>query len=65
MKLILRNQIVKSVRGQSFKNQSSSRLVVSFALAGAIAGVNYYFQNYIANEENQRQNQLIERVSNE
>lgn len=52
MKLILRNQIVKSVRGQSFKSQSSSRLVVSFALAGAIAGVNYYFQNYIANEEN-------------
>lgn len=51
MKLILRNQIIRSSRSEvQSARLSSSRLMISLTLAGVVAGVNYYFQNFIADK---------------
>ncbi len=66
MKLILRNQLVQSNQGSTILvPKPVSKVLLSLALAGVVAGVNWYFQNFIADQDNQRQRQLIERVSNE
>ena len=66
MKLILRNQLVQSNQGSKIVvPKPVSKVLLSLALAGVVTGVNWYFQNFIADQDNQRQRQLIERVSNE
>lgn len=66
MKLILRNQLVQTNQGSVIVvPKPVSKVFLSLALAGVVTGVNWYLQNFIAYQENQRQRQLIERVSNE
>jgi len=48
MKLILRNQIVRAAESDNVSGRTSSRTFISLALASVVAGVNYYFQNFIA-----------------
>ena len=52
MKLILRNQIIKSAQIQNTSSKFTSRALAAFSLAGVLAGVNFYFQNFIANQDN-------------
>ncbi len=52
MKLILRNQLLRSPNSETASVKSSSRTLVALALAGVVTGVNYFFQNFIANQDN-------------
>ena len=66
MKLILQNQLVQWNQGSTnVVPKPVAKFLLSFALAGVVTGVNWCFQNFIADQDNQRQRQLIERVSNE
>ena len=66
MKLILRNQLVQTTQGQIVSvRRPATRIFLSLTLAGVVSGVNWYFQNFIADQDNERQRQLIERVSND
>jgi hypothetical protein len=69
MNLALRNQLKRLTELAPYSGQTQSRISMKSVTAGVIAtlvtGVNYYFQNFVADKENERQKQLIERVSND
>lgn len=48
MKLILRNQIVRSAEIDNLSVRTSSKAFIALALASVVTGVNYYFQNFVA-----------------
>lgn len=52
MKLILRNQIVKTATAEytSEVKPRVSRTLLAFALAGAVSGVNFLFQNLVTEQ---------------
>ena len=50
MKLILRNQIVRTAHSDNVSGRASSKTIIALALASVVAGVNYYFQNFITND---------------
>jgi hypothetical protein len=52
MKLILRNQIVRSAQTEFSTRKTTSKTIVALALASIVTGVNYYFQNFIAETDN-------------
>ena len=49
MKLILRNQLVKSTHTEGSSSRSP-KTFVTVALAAVVSGVNYYFQNFVADK---------------
>jgi hypothetical protein len=49
MKLVLKNQYLKLAQYKSpFAQKSVSKTITVFGLAAVVTGVNYYFQNFIA-----------------
>jgi hypothetical protein len=50
MKLILRNQIVRTAHTDNVSGRSTSRTFVALTLAAVVSGVNYYFQNFVNNQ---------------
>lgn len=50
MKLILRNQIVRTAQTDNVSGRSTSKTFVALALGSVVAGVNWYFQSFIADQ---------------
>jgi hypothetical protein len=65
MKLILRNQIVKSAQVGEASGKATSKAVTTFTLAAVVTGLNWYLQNVICDNDNKRQKELIQRVESE
>lgn len=72
MIVVLRNQLKRVselnaplVHSVNPKKKFSVKFATAGLLATLFTGVNYYFQNFVADKENERQKSLIERVSND